>query len=128
MCIRDRSTATPVTAATPSPSASTTAAAAGGVSTGGGGGGGVGKKILNYAVSFPRGESCRMCNVRLEGALFEIMRSNGPIMVIAPKVPAQGVLAFLTDVLPERSPQLELPRHSIIEVTTKGQVVLHNLA
>lgn len=82
---------------------------------------------LNYAVSFPRGESCRMCNVRLESALFEIMRSNGPVMVIAPRVPAQGVMAFLTDVLPERSPQLQLPKHTVVEITTKGQVVIHHL-
>lgn len=81
----------------------------------------------NYTVAFPRGESCRQVNVRLETALLQIMRLDGPVMVVAPLVPLQGVIAFLSDVLPELSPTISVPSHCIVEIGIKGGRIVHEL-
>ena len=80
---------------------------------------------LNYCVQFPGGESCRQVNVRLESALMHVMRCGTPVLVVAPPVPAQGVVAFFTDVRPELSPSIRIPGQSIVEVTIKAEVVLY---
>ncbi|ORC93374.1 putative 6-phosphofructo-2-kinase/fructose-2,6-biphosphatase [Trypanosoma theileri] len=82
---------------------------------------------LSYCVQFPNGESCRQVNVRLEPALMAVMRVQGPVFVVASAVPAQGVLAFFTDVLPELSPTLRLPRHAVVEIGVKGDITVHQL-
>lgn len=80
---------------------------------------------LNYCVQFPGGESCRQVNVRLESALMHVMRCGMPVLVVAPPVPAQGVVAFFTDVRPELSPSIRIPSQSIVEVTIKAEVMLY---
>lgn len=55
---------------------------------------------LAYCVQFPNGESCRQVNVRLEPALMAVMRTQSSVFVIAPAIPAQGMLAFFADVIP----------------------------
>jgi broad specificity phosphatase PhoE len=82
--------------------------------------------ILNYCVQFPNGESCRQVNVRLESALLSIMRAGCSVLVVAPPIPAQGVVAFFTDVRPELSPCISIPRHQVVELN-KGEVQLHQL-
>ncbi|KAH9599150.1 6-phosphofructo-2-kinase [Trypanosoma melophagium] len=82
---------------------------------------------LSYCVQFPNGESCRQVNVRLEPALMAVLRVQGPVLVMASAVPAQGVLAFFTDVVPEMSPTLRLPRHAVVEIGVKGDITVHHL-
>ncbi|ESL09275.1 6-phosphofructo-2-kinase/fructose-2,6-biphosphatase [Trypanosoma rangeli SC58] len=82
---------------------------------------------LSYCVQFPNGESCRQVNVRLEPALMAVMRVQGPVFVVATSVPAQGVLAFMADVLPELSPTLRLPKHAVVEIGVKGDITVHQL-
>lgn len=82
--------------------------------------------VLNYCVQFPNGESCRQVNVRLESALLSIMRAGCSVLIVAPPIPAQGVVAFFTDVRPELSPCIKLPRHQVVEIH-KGEVQLHPL-
>ncbi|EKF32877.1 6-phosphofructo-2-kinase/fructose-2,6-biphosphatase, putative [Trypanosoma cruzi marinkellei] len=82
---------------------------------------------LSYCVQFPNGESCRQVNVRLEPALMAVMRVQGPVFVVATSVPAQGVLAFFTDAMPEMSPTLRLPRHAVVEIGVKGEITVHQL-
>ncbi|EAO00287.1 6-phosphofructo-2-kinase 1 [Trypanosoma cruzi] len=82
---------------------------------------------LSYCVQFPNGESCRQVNVRLEPALMAVMRVQGPVFVVATSVPAQGVLAFFTDTMPEVSPTLRLPQHAVVEIGVKGEITVHQL-
>lgn len=82
--------------------------------------------FLNYCVQFPNGESCRQVNVRLESALMSIMRAGCSVLIVAPPIPAQGVVAFFTDVRPELSPCISIPRHQVVELN-KGEVQLHQL-
>lgn len=83
------------------------------------------KPRMNYCVQFPCGESCRQVNVRLESVLMSITRCGCPVLVVAPEVPAQGVIAFFTDTRPEYSPRLQVPRDNVVEITVKGDVMLH---
>jgi len=81
-----------------------------------------------YTVSFVRGgESARQVNVRIEPALLEIMRADGPVIVIADPTPAKGVLAFITDQLPEHNQNMNIPRHGVIEVGVKARRIVHQL-
>ncbi|CBH09940.1 6-phosphofructo-2-kinase/fructose-2,6-biphospha tase,putative [Trypanosoma brucei gambiense DAL972] len=82
---------------------------------------------LSYCVQFPNGESCRQVNVRLEPALMAVMRVRGPVFVVASSVPAQGVLAFFADALPEMAPALRLPSHAVVEISVRGDITVHQL-
>ena len=77
-------------------------------------------------MTFPRGESCRQVSVRLERVLLEIMRLDGPVMVIAPLHPIQGIKTFFQDKQPETSPMAEVPVHVVMESGPKTYVE-HNL-
>eukprot|EP00744_Colponema_vietnamica_P012937 GILI01018147.1.p1 GENE.GILI01018147.1~~GILI01018147.1.p1 ORF type:complete len:616 (-),score=61.72 GILI01018147.1:70-1743(-) len=81
-----------------------------------------------YTVSFVRGgESARQVNVRIGSALLEIMRADGPVMIIADPTPAKGVLSFVTDELPENSQYVNIPRHGVVEVGVNTQKIVHLL-
>lgn len=83
---------------------------------------------FSYTVSFVRGgESTRQVNVRIEPALLEIMRADGPAIVIADPTPAKGVLAFMTDELPEHNQRMFIPRHGVVEVGVKSNTIIHQL-
>nr|CCC89739.1 putative 6-phosphofructo-2-kinase/fructose-2,6-biphosphatase [Trypanosoma congolense IL3000] len=82
---------------------------------------------LSYCVQFPNGESCRQVNVRLEQALMAVMRVKAPVFVVASAAPAQGILAFFADELPEMAPALRLPSHAVVEIGVKGEITVHQL-
>lgn len=82
---------------------------------------------LNFTAVFPNGESVRQVVSRLEPALMAVMRSQKPVFVIAPMIPVQGLLAFFLDVVPEKSTLLKLPKNGVLEITVKGDVVVHPL-
>ncbi|KPI84197.1 putative 6-phosphofructo-2-kinase/fructose-2 6-biphosphatase [Leptomonas seymouri] len=82
---------------------------------------------LSYCIQFPNGESCRQVNVRLEPALMAVMRTQSPVFVVAPAVPAQGVLAFFMDVIPELSPTLRIPNGCVVEIGVKNGITVHPL-
>jgi broad specificity phosphatase PhoE len=83
---------------------------------------------LNYCMQFPQGESYRQVMVRLESALMEIMRCPNAVLFVSAYVPAQGALAFLTDIRPELSPSLHLPLHEVVEVGIKDELRRHDLS
>lgn len=80
-----------------------------------------------YNTGYPRGESARQVNVRLEHTLLAALRCTTPLFVLCPEAPAQGFLAFVADLLPEEAPFVELPASSIVEVGRGRQVTIHNL-
>jgi broad specificity phosphatase PhoE len=71
--------------------------------------------VPHYHMTFPRGESCRQVNVRLERAIMEIMRIDGPVLIIAPLNPIQGLAAFLSEGRPENSPNFDFALHTVQE-------------
>ncbi|KAG5511941.1 hypothetical protein JKF63_07766 [Porcisia hertigi] len=82
---------------------------------------------LAYGIPLPNGESFRQVNVRLEPALMAIMRSQSPVFVVAPAVPAQGVLSFFMDLIPELSPTIRIPKGCVVEVGVKDSITVHPL-
>ncbi|KAG5487752.1 hypothetical protein LSCM1_08118 [Leishmania martiniquensis] len=82
---------------------------------------------LSYCTQLPNGESYRQVNVRLEPALMAVMRTQSPVFVIAPAVPAEGVLSFFLDVIPELSPTIRIPRGCVVEVGVKDSITVHPL-
>ncbi|CAJ1985822.1 6-phosphofructo-2-kinase/fructose-2 -6-biphosphatase [Leishmania donovani] len=82
---------------------------------------------LSYCTQLPNGESCRQVNVRLEPALMAVMRTQSPVFVVAPAVPAQGILSFFMDVIPELSPTIRIPKGCVIEIGVKDGITVHPL-
>ncbi|CCW61458.1 unnamed protein product [Phytomonas sp. EM1] len=82
---------------------------------------------LAYNMHFPNGESFRQVSVRLESALMAVMRTQSPVFVVASSIAAQGVLAFFTDVMPERLMTLRLPQHSVVEISFNESITVHPL-
>lgn len=82
---------------------------------------------LAYSVQFPNGESCRQVNVRLEPALMAVMRTQSPVFVVTSQVPAEGLVAFFSDLMPEMSPTLHVPQHCVVEFGLRGDVTVHPL-
>ncbi|CAG9567306.1 putative 6-phosphofructo-2-kinase/fructose-2,6-bipho sphatase [Leishmania major strain Friedlin] len=82
---------------------------------------------LSYCTQLPNGESCRQVNVRLEPALMAVMRTQSPVFVVAPAVPAQGILSFFMDVIPEQSPTIRIPKGCVIEIGVKDGITVHPL-
>lgn len=82
---------------------------------------------LNYTTAFPNGESFRQVLSRLEPALMAVMRSQTPVFVVSPLIPTQGLLAFFLDIVPEKAPLLKVPKNSVLEISVKGDVIVHPL-
>jgi broad specificity phosphatase PhoE len=82
--------------------------------------------VRKYTVAYPQGESCRQVNQRIEPVLLDIVRAEGPVLIVAKPTPAQGVLAYLCDVKPEHSPLLCIPRHRVLEIGNKGSLTFHD--
>ncbi|CBZ23213.1 uncharacterized protein [Leishmania mexicana MHOM/GT/2001/U1103] len=82
---------------------------------------------LSYCTQLPNGESYRQVNVRLEPALMAVMRTQSPVFVVAPAVPAQGILSFFMDVIPELSPTIRIPKGCVIEIGVKDGITVHPL-
>ncbi|KAG5508355.1 hypothetical protein JIQ42_08280 [Leishmania sp. Namibia] len=82
---------------------------------------------LSYCTQLPNGESYRQVNVRLEPALMAAMRTQSPVFVVAPAVPAQGILSFFMDVIPELSPTIRIPRGCVVEIGVKDSITVHPL-
>ncbi|KAG5488054.1 hypothetical protein LSCM4_08279 [Leishmania orientalis] len=82
---------------------------------------------LSYCTQLPNGESYRQVNVRLEPALMAVMRTQSPVFVVAPAVPAQGILSFFMDVIPELSPTIRIPRGCVVEIGVKDSITVHPL-
>ncbi|AIN95310.1 6-phosphofructo-2-kinase/fructose-2,6-biphosphatase, putative [Leishmania panamensis] len=82
---------------------------------------------LSYCTQLPNGESYRQVNVRLEPALMAVMRTQSPVFVVAPAVPAQGILSFFMDVIPELSPTIRIPSGCVVEIGVKDGITVHPL-
>ena len=56
----------------------------------------------SYHNTYQQGESSRMVVVRLEPMLMVLARAERPTVIVCPKTPAQGLIAYLTGLLPEQ--------------------------
>lgn len=82
---------------------------------------------FDYTIAFPNGESFRQVLSRLEPALMAVMRSQTPVFLVAPLIPTQGLLAFFLDIVPEKAPLLKIPKNCVLEISVKGDVIVHPL-
>jgi broad specificity phosphatase PhoE len=81
--------------------------------------------IFGYEAAFLSRESRREVNARLERAIMEILRIDGPVLVIAPLHPIQGLVAYFCNAPPEMSGSVDFPLHTVKEYSlTGGTVVL----
>lgn len=74
-----------------------------------------------------RGENYWRVSMRLEPVLMAVMRSQGPVFVVATPAPAQGVFGYFTDIMPEMLSALHLPRHAVVEIGVNGDITEHKL-
>jgi len=70
---------------------------------------------------YPRGESYADVIARLEPVIFELERRVRPVLVIAHQAVLRAVYAYLRDLQPEQCPHLEMPLHTLIELSPSEQ-------
>lgn len=69
---------------------------------------------------YPRGESYLDVLQRLDPVLIELERQRRPVLVIAHNAVIRALYAYFTDEHAERVPQLEIPLHTLIELTPRA--------
>jgi len=75
------------------------------------------RNIDKLRFRYPSGESYMDLAMRLEPVLFELERVQEPVLVIAHQAVLRVLLSFFMEKDPEQMPYLEIPMHSVIEVT-----------
>lgn len=69
---------------------------------------------------YPRGESYEDVIQRLEPVIVELERQREPVLVIAHQAVLRALYAYFMDLGPEECPQLDVPLHTVIELTPKA--------
>jgi broad specificity phosphatase PhoE/predicted kinase len=69
---------------------------------------------------YPRGESYQDVVQRLEPVIIEIEREQEPVLVIAHQAVLRALYAYFMDRSPEECPRLDIPLHTVIELTPKA--------
>jgi len=69
---------------------------------------------------YPRGESYEDVIQRVEPVLIELERRTDPTLVIAHQAVLRALVAYFTAQPRERCPRLEIPLHTVIELTPKA--------
>lgn len=69
---------------------------------------------------YPRGESYLDVLQRLDPVLIELERQRRPVLVIAHNAVIRALYAYFTDEPAERVPQLEIPLHTLIQLTPRA--------
>lgn len=69
---------------------------------------------------YPRGESYLDVLQRLDPVLIELERQRRPVLVIAHNAVIRGLYAYFADEPAERVPHLDVPLHTLIELTPRA--------
>jgi broad specificity phosphatase PhoE/predicted kinase len=69
---------------------------------------------------YPQGESYEDVIQRLEPIIFEMERQRNPILVIAHNAVIRCLYAYFKDKTPEECPNIDIPLHTLIELTPKA--------
>ena len=69
---------------------------------------------------YPGGESYEDVIMRLEPVIFELERQREPIMIIAHNAVVRCLYGYLMDKKPEECPHIEVPLHTVIELTPRA--------
>ena len=69
---------------------------------------------------YPRGESYRDVIDRLNPVIIDLERKRRPLIIIAHQAVLRALYAYIADKTPEACPHLEIPLHTVIELTPKA--------
>ena len=69
---------------------------------------------------YPRGESYLDVIQRLDRVIIELERQRMPVLVIGHQAVLRALYAYFTDVDSEQIPYVEIPLHSVIELTPRA--------
>jgi broad specificity phosphatase PhoE/predicted kinase len=75
------------------------------------------RAMNKFTYRYPRGESYEDLIKRLEPVVIELERQRFPVLVIAHQAVVRALYAYLMNVPPEGSPHIEIPLHTVIELT-----------
>lgn len=69
---------------------------------------------------YPRGESYQDLLRRLDPVIIELERQRRPVIVVAHQAVLRALYAYLTDRAPGECPHLDVPLHTVIELTPRA--------
>jgi broad specificity phosphatase PhoE len=69
---------------------------------------------------YPRGESYLDVIQRLDRVIIEVERQRVPVLIIGHQAVLRALYSYFTDVDPEQIPYVEIPLHTVIELTPRA--------
>lgn len=78
------------------------------------------RKHDKYTYRYPRGESYADVIQRLDPVIIELERQRQPVLVVAHQAVIRALIAYFLDHRPEECTRLEVPLHTVIELTPKA--------
>ncbi|HEY7039172.1 MAG TPA: 6-phosphofructo-2-kinase/fructose-2,6-bisphosphatase [Methylomirabilota bacterium] len=75
------------------------------------------RKRDKFTYRYPRGESYQDIILRLDPVIIELERTRKPVLVIAHNAVLRALYAYFQGVARERCPYLDIPLHTVIELT-----------
>lgn len=75
------------------------------------------RKADKFRYRYPRGESYQDVIQRVEQMIIQLERQRRPVLVIGHQAVLRAVYAYLMDKPPSECPRLEIPLHTIIQLT-----------
>jgi broad specificity phosphatase PhoE/predicted kinase len=75
------------------------------------------RKRDKFSYRYPRGESYQDIILRLDPVIIELERTRKPVLVIAHNAVLRALYAYFQGVPRERCPYLDIPLHTVIELT-----------
>jgi broad specificity phosphatase PhoE len=75
------------------------------------------RKADKFRYRYPRGESYEDVIQRLDPLIIQLERQTSPVLVIGHQAVLRALYAYLMDKPPNECPRLELPLHTVIQLT-----------
>jgi broad specificity phosphatase PhoE/predicted kinase len=75
------------------------------------------RKADKFRYRYPRGESYEDVIQRLDPLIIQLERQTAPVLVIAHQAVLRALYAYMMDKPPNECPRLELPLHTVIQLT-----------
>jgi len=75
------------------------------------------RKVDKFRYRYPRGESYEDVIQRLDPMIIQMERQRAPVLLIAHQAVLRAIYAYLMDQPPHECPRLEIPLHTVIELT-----------
>ncbi|MEZ4310700.1 MAG: 6-phosphofructo-2-kinase domain-containing protein [Polyangiaceae bacterium] len=75
------------------------------------------RKADKFIYRYPRGESYEDVIQRLDPVIIELERQRAPVLVIAHQAILRAIYGYFMDKPPEEIPYLEIPLHTVIQLT-----------